>query len=157
MLHAAFQDVRLSEEESGTLESGATAKLKFTFEAEETFTFRLCVTNGRIIIYASSMPNPSSALYDQRDEISHIPSFPITCLTKIYYDLSRGVAGTNQGGGQTSINENNNFGRRKRRQISPGFATAIYITLEGQDDINEFKFNSSRGNVTFGKHSKIKS
>ena len=152
VISIAFQELSLSEEEGGTLKRGATTRLQYTFQNEtnHNLTFRLCVTKGRIIIYASSIPNPGSAQYDERDELNHNPFFPITCLTKVYYQINDG--NSNTFGGQT-VGNNYQNGRCKRRQTTtePEFAPAIYITLEGQDDINEFNFNSSEGSVAFGR------
>ena len=139
-----------SEQASGTLEMGATTRLRYKFEAERNLTFRLCVSNGRIIVYASSIPNPNSAQYEERDEVNHMPTLQITCLTKIYYRID---GESNSLGGQTNEVENNYFRKCKRRQVSSELETSIiYITLEGQDDINEFNFNSSEGSITFGKY-----
>ena len=140
-----------SEQASGTLEMGATTRLRYIFEAERNLTFRLCVSNGRIIVYASSIPNPNSAQYEEQDEVNHMPSLQITCLTKIYYRVDDGESNSFEG--QTNEAENNDFLKRKRRQVTSELETSIiYITLEGQDDINEFNFNSSEGSVTFGKY-----
>lgn len=152
VISIAFQEVSLSEKEGGTLQRGATTRLQYTFQNKTNLTFRLCVAKGRIIIYVSSIPNPSSAQYDERDEINRNPFFPITCLTKVYYQINGGKSNI-FGGQTTSVGNSYQNGRRKRRQTTtePEFAPAIYIILEGQDDINEFNFNSSEGNVTFGR------
>ena len=130
MLYTDSQDVTLQQLESGTLERGATARLRFTVPADEGLTFRLCISEGRIVIYASTIPNPNSAQHNWRDAV-RANAHPINCLTSFY-----------------EITESNN--RRKRRQLpSPELAT-IYISLEGQEEVNMFNFNSSANNVTLG-------
>lgn len=130
--HAVTPEVSLSQLESGTIEEGASTRLRLIAPAADGVTFRLCIRRGRIILYASTIPNPSSAIYDWYDEVTATAQ-PLTCSTT-FFDLTLGQ----------STSEN-----RKRRQLLSVTAT-LYITLEGQDDINEFTFNSSLGNVTLG-------
>ena len=147
LLYIESQDVDLSEEESGNLERGATTRLRLA-GSREGITFRLCIRSGSIIVYASTIPNPSSAQYDWRDEVA-ATAHSIRCSTQ-FYDLT--LVG-NSGSSGNAGNDNNNFnGRRRRRQVPPNSATVpVYVTLEGQDDFNEFSFNSSMGNVTLGR------
>ena len=119
----------------GSLIRHATIRLRFTVPVDEGLTFRLCISEGRIIIYVSTIPNPSSAQYDQRDEVSSSETFP--CLS-IFREIPR------------DVND-----KRKRRQALSDFinSASLYISLEGQEDINVFSFNSSEGNVSLGKNS----
>ena len=64
---------------------------------------------------------------------------PLNCLT-LFYELS---------GARTSGGDENNK-RRKRQQPSTG-AIYLYITLDGQEDVNDFTFNSSIRDVIFGE------
>lgn len=103
----------------------ATARFRFAVPVAEGMTFRICLSDGQVTIYASTIPNPNSALYTRRQTLR--ADDDLSCL-KTFYDF-----------------EFNNQ-RRKRRQTSNDTAS-LYITLEGQDDINEFTFNSSVGNT----------
>ena len=127
------QDTTTSELRNGSLIRHATLRLRFTTPVDEGLTFRLCISEGQIIIYASTTPNPSNAQYERRDEVSADRNFP--CLSIFYETQSEGI------------------GRRKRRQALSDStkSTSLYISLEGQDDMNVFSFNSSEGNVTLGK------
>ena len=129
-------DVSISEPASGILHKHVTARLKIIVPVEEGLTFRLCVRRGQVIIYASTLPNPSSVQYDWRDTVM-ASVHPITCLTRIY-ELQLD---------DNEIVRNNN--KRKRRQIAE--SATLYITLEGQDVVNEFSFDSRIGNITIGK------
>ena len=135
MHNTATPEVTVSTPEEGTIGLGVTSRLRYTAPVAEGLTFRLCLRNGHIIIYASTLPNPSSALYDRRETV-RASAHPITCLTMFYEFGSR------------STSEEN---RRRKRQLPPTETFSLYITLEGQDDINDFIFNSSIGNVSLGK------
>ena len=132
-LHAATQDLNLEDEESGSLEQGATIRLRYVAPVTLGMTFRLCVEEGRIIVYASTIPNPSSAQYGWRDEVT-ASAHPLTCLTTFY---------------NLAPMQSNRGGTRRRRQTVDD-TTSLYITLEGRDGINDFSFDSAAGNVTFG-------
>lgn len=130
--HLDSQDVSISEPASGILERGVTTRLRFVTPVADGITFRLCLTSGRIVIYASTIPNPSSAQYGWRDEVI-AAAHPLTCLTS-YFDPQ-------------SEDDTN---KRKRRRTSVTVTLSLYITLEGQDEKNEFSFDSRIGNVTLG-------
>ena len=98
---------------------GVTARLRFAAPTFERMTFRLCLSQGEIIIYSSTIPNPSSAQYIWRDTVT-----VNACLT-VFYDIS----GHHQNRRQNSTESN---------------ITLLYITLEGQDEVNGFTFNSSK-------------
>ena len=109
-------------------------------------TFRLCVRNGRIVLYASTIPNPSSAQFGWRETV-RATAHSIRCST-LFYNLT--LEDNQSQGGNTEVS-GNDFGRRKRRQVSSDSATVtVYVTLEGQEEMNEFNFNSSVGNVVLG-------
>jgi hypothetical protein len=61
---------------------GVTARLRFAAPVVEGMTFRLCLSKGEIIIYSSTIPNPSSAQYIWQDTVT-----ANTCLT-VFYDIS---------------------------------------------------------------------
>ena len=103
----------------------AIARFRFTVPVSEGMTFRTCLRDGEVTIYASTIPNPSSAQYIWHQTLR--ADGDLQCLST-FYDI-----------------EFNNQ-RRKRRQISSD-TVSLYITLEGQDDVNEFTFNSSVGNT----------
>ena len=128
-----------SDLQSGTLERDASIRLRFIAPVTEGLTFRICIRQGRIVIYASTIPNPSSAQYGWRGEVTA----DSTCLTT-FYDIR----------GETNTQSVQN-GRRKKRQSLDSSASdtctiPFYISLEGLDDVNVFSFNSSMGNVTLG-------
>lgn len=132
-LHAASQDIHLSDSADGSLERGAVARLRYITPVVQGMTFRLCIRNGRIVLYASTIPNPSRVQYMWLEEVE-ANAHPINCITQLF-ELT-GVSNR----------------RRRRRQLASDSATRIlYITLEGQEDVNKFSFNSSAGKYTFGK------
>ena len=122
-----------SDLQSGTLEKDASIRLRFTVPVTEGLTFRICIRRGRIVIYASTVPNPSSAQYGWRGEVTA----DSTCLTT-FYDI--------QG-------ESQNSQQRKKRQAESSESTLnfLYVSLEGKEELNIFSFNSSEGNITLGK------
>ena len=111
----------------------ATARFLYTVPAAEGMTFTLCLNEGQVTIYASTIPNPSSAQYTWRDTVR--ANVSLICQSTFYdfYDNS---------------NEPNFNRRRKRQQnLISNDTVSLYITLEGQDDVNRFTFNGSVGNV----------
>ena len=127
----ATQDVSFSTAEDGIIGMGVTARLRFAAPVAEGMTFRLCLSHGQITIYSSTIPNPNSAQYIWRDTVTaNTELLPPTCLT-VFYEVSR-----------------NDSNRQHKRQISTD-VVSLYVTLEGQDELNKFTFNSSNGNVTF--------
>ena len=101
---------------------GITARLQFAAPTVEGMTFRLCLSQGEITIYSSTIPNPSSAQCIWNDTVT-----TNACLT-VFYDISR-----------------HHQNRKQIRQNSTeSNITLLYITLEGQDEVNKFTFNSSK-------------
>ena len=128
-----------SDLQSGTLERDASIRLRFIAPVTEGLTFRICIRQGRIVIYASTIPNPSSAQYGWRGEVTA----DSTCLTT-FYDIR----------GETNTQSVQNGRRKKRQSLDSSASDTIpfYISLEGLDDVNVFSFNSSMGNVTLGSY-----
>ena len=108
-----------------------TAQIRYLIPVVSGMTLRFCLTSGRIIIYASTLPNPSSAQYNKQSEVA-ANALSLNCLT-MFFELP------------TESNEQG----RKRREASSDLET-LYITLEGQDDENVFSISSREGNVTIG-------
>ena len=80
------------------------------------------------MLYASrSVPNPSAAFHDWSGTVTAMAQ-SVNCLTE-YFSL----AGD----------------KRRRRQTNND--APLYVAIEGVDTNNEFSFNSSVGNFTFGK------
>ena len=123
--NTATTSVNISTLEEGVLIMNATARFRFTVPVTKGMTFRICLSDGEVTIYASTIPNPSSAQYTRRHTLR--ADGDLRCLST-FYDF-----------------EFKNR-RRKRRQISND-TVSLYITLEGHDDVNEFTFNSSVGNT----------
>ena len=119
----ATQEVSLSTSEDGTIAVGITARLQFAAPTIERMTFRLCLSQGEIIIlYSSTIPNPSSAQYIWRDTVT-----ANTCLTVFY-----------------NIRGHHQNRKQKRQTSTESDMMLLYITLEGQDEVNRFTFNSSK-------------
>ena len=123
--NTATTSIPISTEEKGMIAMNATARFRFTVPVAVGMTFNMCISDGEITIYASTIPNPSSAQYTRHHSLR--ADGDLRCLST-FYDFEF----TNQ--------------RRKRRQISND-TVSLYITLKGQNDINEFTFNSSVGNT----------
>ena len=115
----ATQEVSLSTSEDGTIGMGVTARLQFAAPTNEGMTFRLCLSQGEIIIYSSTIPNPSSAQFIWNDTVT-----ANTCLT-VFYDISEHHQNRQQNSTESNM-------------------ILLYITLEGQDEVNGFTFNSSK-------------
>ena len=110
---------------------GTTARFQFLVPTAEGMTFELCLRQGQIIIYSSTTPNPSSVQYIWRNTVTaDVQYINPTCLT-VFHEIS-----------------GNFTNRQHKRQISTHMVS-LYITLEGQDNLNIFTFNSSRGNGIF--------
>ena len=137
-----YQEVDVSRVERGILDRDSVVRLRFEASVTNGLTFRICIRQGRIAVYASTTPIPSSAQYGWRGEVSDDLTF-IPCLTT-FYDIL----------GEILSVEIDNDGQRKKRQSSdPSFdSIPFYVTLEGLNDVNIFTFNSSEGNVTQGAY-----
>ena len=116
----ATREVSLSRSEDGTIGMGVTARLQFAAPTNEGMTFRLCLSQGEIIMYSSTIPNPSSAQYIWNDTVT-----ANTCLT-VFYDI---------------LSEHH---QNRRQNSTESNMTLLYITLEGQDEVNRFTFSSSK-------------
>ena len=123
--NTATTSIPISTEEKGVIAMNATARFRFTVPVAVGMTFNICISDGEITIYASTIPNPSSAQYTRHNTLR--ADDDLLCLST-FYDFEF----TNQ--------------RRKRRQISND-TVSLYITLKGENDVNEFTFNSSVGNT----------
>ena len=122
--NTATTSVNISTLEEGVIIENATARFRFTVPVSEGMTFRICLRDGEVTIYASTIPNPNSAQYIWHHMLR--ADGELQCLST-FYDLEF----DNQ--------------RRKRQQISTFNDTvSLYITLEGY---GEFIFNSSVGNT----------
>ena len=122
--NTATTSVNISTLEEGVIIENATARFRFTVPVSEGMTFRICLRDGEVTIYASTIPNPNSAQYIWHHMLR--ADGGLQCLST-FYDFEF----TNQ--------------QRKRRQISTFNDTvSLYITLEGH---GEFTFNSSVGNT----------
>ena len=104
---------------------GITARLQFAAPTNEGMTFRplVCLSQGGITIYFSTIPNPSSAQHIWNDTVTANAS----CLT-VFYDIS----------------EHHQNRKQIRQNSTESNITLLYITLEGQNEVNRFTFNSSK-------------
>ena len=132
--NTATPTIPISTFKNGTIPMNATARFLYTVPAAEGMTFRLCLSEGQVTIYASTIPNPSSAQYTWRHTV-RANVLHLTCQSTFYNFYN-------------NLNEPNFNRRRKRQQISND-TMSLYITLEGQDDVNRFTFNGSVGNAIF--------
>ena len=107
-------------------------RLSLQAPAEEGITVRLCVHRGKIVLYASTtIPNPSAALHDWVDIVTAPENqHSITCHTS-FYDLNK-----------PDLNQV----PRGKRQTGETTVT-LYISIEGQESLNEFQLNSTYGGV----------
>ena len=120
-------------QEEGVIGMGVFSRFKFAVPIVEGMEFKLCLINGQITIYASTIPNPSSAQYTWREVVT-ASAQPPSCST-MFYELSM-LRGNEKCRGY---------------QFNSTDIISLYITLEGQADINEFTFNTSVRNITLGK------
>ncbi len=100
--------------------------------AEDGITVRLCIHRGRVVLYASTtVPNPSAALHEWVDIVTAPENqHSIACHTS-FYDLNK---------------RDLNQVPRAKRQTEETTVT-LYISIEGQENLNEFQLNSSYGGV----------
>ena len=134
----------------GTTGQGTGIRISFSAPAEEGITVRFCVSEGQIVLYAStSVPNPSAALHDWSTTIT-APQYQHTlvCSTTFFNDLdSPNLMSQNLSPGKSTRT-------RSRRQVEEealnNSTMTLYIAIEGQDNFNEFSLNSSHGEFTFG-------
>lgn len=151
------QPQRIGSPEQGTTGLGDSVRISFSAPAEEGITVRFCIREGQIILYAStSVPNPSAALHDWSTMI-RAPQYQHTlvCSTTYFDDLdspnltpetvSPGKA-TPRGKRQADDEENSNDDDDEDDTM-----VTLYISIEGQENYNEFSLNSSVGEYDFGK------
>ena len=143
----------------GTTGQGGSVRISLSAPAEEGITIRMCINEGQIIFYAStSIPNPSSASHDWNTTI-RAPQYQhaLVCSTTFFSNLgSQNVMTQNVSPGKST--------RRSKRQTAANSDEAsnnnsnrvtLYITIEGQENFNDFSLNSSSGETNFGMCHKI--
>lgn len=109
-------------------------RISFSAPAEEGITVRLCVHEGRIVFYVStSVPNPSSALHDWVDVVTAPENQHSIACHESFYDL-------------------NPESQPNRKRETEETLVTLYISIEGQENLNEFFLNSSVGGVDQGMH-----
>ena len=110
-------------------------RLSLDAPAETGITVRVCVHRGRIALYASTTsPNPSAALHEWSDIVTAPENQQtITCHSS-FYDLN-----------DINVNEPT----RDKRQTKETTVT-LYISIEGQDNLNEFQLSSNYVEVEQG-------
>ena len=93
-------------------------------------TIMMCVRNGNVVLYASTeISSPNSAFYDYKLDISGKSSKDEVC-NDVYIDPSAG----------------------RKRDLSSELANiTLYVSLNGEDEFNEFLLNSTVGDTTSGK------
>ena len=144
----------IGESVKGTTGRGGTVRISLSAPAEEGITVRFCVHKGSIILYASTtVPNPSSAINDWSTEI-RAPQYQHTliCSTTFFDNLSSEdplilqnvLPGKSTGRGKRQVEEDESSTDDDSESVT------LYITIEGQDNFNEFSLNSSQGEVNFG-------
>ena len=139
------QPQRIGRPVEGTAAQGESVRISFESPAEEGITIRFCIHEGQIIVYAAtSVPNPSAAIHDWSTEIT-APQFrqSLTCST-IFFGMDT----------INNISPGKSTSRSKRQADTgdtAGDTITIYITIEGQQNFNEFSLNSTQGEYNFGK------
>ena len=131
-------------------------RISFSAPAEEGITVRFCIHEGQIILYAStSVPNPSAALHDWSTTI-RAPQYQhtVVCSTTYFDNLdspnptpeivSPGKS-TPRGKRQA-----NNDEEESTDDDDDDTMVTLYISIEGQENYNEFSLNSSVGQYDFG-------
>ena len=93
-------------------------------------TIMMCVRKGNVILYASTeITSPNSAFYEHKLDISGKSSQDEVC-NDVYIDPSAG----------------------RKRELSSELANiTLYVSLNGEDEFNEFLLNSTVGDTTSGK------
>lgn len=130
-----------SYEESATVEVGGemmeqgftpddTARYSYSYQ-EEGVTIRLCVQNGRVVLYASlTVPNPNRALNDFA-----LDAFLLGDICEdVFVDPSMmpDVQGT---------------GGRRRRQTSSSPERILFVSIEGIAESSTFTLETTMGNT----------
>ena len=137
MCGAVDQPIQVGELQEGTLERGGSVRISLQAPAEKGITVRLCVHRGRVVLYASkTIPNPSAALHEWVDIVTAPENqHSIMCHTS-FYDLNK---------------PDLNAATRGKRQTKETTVT-LYISIEGQENLNEFQLNSSYVEVEQGNN-----
>ena len=129
--------------------NGENLRLTFPLPVEGV-TVRLCVSHGKLVLYASvSSTSPNSAVYDWMSEIG------IGC-DDIFID-PRDVENDNIGSNGNSNRFNTNIGRRKRQALNSTMDEyvdlTLYVSIEGVEETNSFVFQTTTGDTsTPGNH-----
>ncbi len=130
-------------------------RISFSAPAEEGITVRFCIHEGQIVLYAStSVPNPSAALHDWSTMI-RAPQYQHTlvCSTTYFNDLNS----PNLTPETVSPGKSTPRGKRQAGDLEESddeeddVMVTLYISIEGQENYNEFSLNSSVGQYDFGK------
>ena len=127
-------------------------RISFSAPAEDGITVRFCIREGQIVLYAAtSVPNPSAALHDWSTTI-RAPQYQhtVVCSTTHFDDLdSPNLTPENVLPGRSTPR-----GKRQTNEEESddnNMMVTLYITIEGQENYNEFSVNSSIGQYNFGK------
>lgn len=108
--------------QAGAIEGNTTVRLSYSAPADEGITLRLCAHTGTLVLYASTtIPNPSSALYDWRIEVEAVPHYVACSAT--FFNL-------------TVLAEDGS-----------GRMITLFISLKGEALMNNFTLNSNDGFV----------
>lgn len=124
--------------------NGERIRLNFPLPVEGV-TVRLCVSRGKLVLYASvSSTSPNSAVYDWMSEIG------IGC-DDIFID-PRDVGNDNIGSNDNSNRVNTNNGRRKRQALNSTMDEyvdlTLYVSIEGVEETNSFVFQTTTGDTS---------
>ena len=137
-------------------------RISFSPPAEEGITVRICIHEGQIVLYVStSIPNPSAAFYDWSKTLKapniSTPQYQHTIVCSTIYFENLDTPNLTP----KIVLPGKSIPRGKRQASSDeeessddgGDETMVtlYITIEGQENYNEFSLNSSVGQFEFGK------
>lgn len=126
----AATPVQVGNESHITVGGNGTERLSFSTLLEEGITIRICITAGRLLLYASTtVRNPSEALSNWQGAITTVNLTSINCLTSFFHNVHN---------------------KRRKRAVTESERGMLYLTIEGVENSNEFTVNSENGNVTFG-------
>lgn len=154
ILHTVDQPQRIGNPEQGTTGLGDSVRISFSAPAEEGITVRFCILEGQIVLYAStSVPNPSAALHDWSTTI-RAPQYQhtIVCSTTYFDNLDSPnltpetiSPGKSTPRGKRQVNDD-----EEESNDDDDTVVTLYISIEGQENYNEFSLNSSMGQYDFG-------
>ena len=135
------QPQEIGDQVEGTAGKGEIIRISFSPLTEEGITIQFCIHEGEIAIYTStSVANPSAAVSDWSMTITAPQDLQtITCFNFFFNKMDY----------PTEIPNNDPelpTPRRKRQaETNLNGSTTLYVSIEGQQNFNQFSLNSTRG------------